>query len=246
MSEKKTLNKGYIVQVQGPIVDVKFSDGTLPQLLNAIEIKLSNGETLVTEVMQHIGDDVARSVAMGPTEGLARGIEAIDTGAPIQVPVGEKTLGRMFNILGNPIDDMPFERESGMVMPIHRLPPSFQEQTTSSEILSAMSVPWHLPAVDTDWHPISSAETFFPSASLHPALPVHQTFESAAPYPDIHTRKQMLPVLLLPAGLPPVTAPAAAQTNRCHPENHRCHRLLPMKVPGLRYQCPLALPDPQK
>lgn len=135
MSEKKTLNKGYIIQVQGPIVDVKFSDGTLPQLLNAIEIKLSNGETLVTEVMQHIGDDVARSVAMGPTEGLARGIEAIDTGAPIQVPVGEKTLGRMFNILGNPIDDMPFERESGMVMPIHRLPPSFQEQTTSSEIL---------------------------------------------------------------------------------------------------------------
>mgnify|MGYP001028248445 FL=1 len=135
MSEKKTLNKGYIVQVQGPIVDVKFSDGTLPQLLNAIEIKLSNGETLVTEVMQHIGDDVARSVAMGPTEGLARGIESIDTGAPIQVPVGEKTLGRMFNILGNPIDDMPFERESGMVMPIHRLPPSFQEQTTSSEIL---------------------------------------------------------------------------------------------------------------
>ena len=135
MSEKKILNKGYIVQVQGPIVDVKFSDGTLPQLLNAIEIKLSNGETLVTEVMQHIGDDVARSVAMGPTEGLARGIEAIDTGAPIQVPVGEKTLGRMFNILGNPIDDMPFERESGMVMPIHRLPPSFQEQTTSSEIL---------------------------------------------------------------------------------------------------------------
>ena len=135
MSEKKTLNKGYIVQVQGPIVDVKFSDGTLPQLLNAIEIKLSNGEKLVTEVMQHIGDDVARSVAMGPTEGLARGIEAIDTGAPIQVPVGEKTLGRMFNILGNPIDDMPFERESGMVMPIHRLPPSFQEQTTSSEIL---------------------------------------------------------------------------------------------------------------
>lgn len=135
MSEKKTLNKGYIVQVQGPIVDVKFSDGTLPQLLNAIEIKLSNGETLVTEVMQHIGDDVARSVAMGPTEGLARGIEAIDTGAPIQVPVGEKTLGRMFNILGNPIDDMPFERESGMVMSIHRLPPSFQEQTTSSEIL---------------------------------------------------------------------------------------------------------------
>ena len=135
MSEKKTLNKGYIVQVQGPIVDVKFSDGTLPQLLNAIEIKLSNGETLVTEVMQHIGDDVARSVAMGPTEGLARGIEAIDTGAPIQVPVGEKALGRMFNILGNPIDDMPFERESGMVMPIHRLPPSFQEQTTSSEIL---------------------------------------------------------------------------------------------------------------
>ena len=135
MSEKKTLNKGYIVQVQGPIVDVKFSDGTLPQLLNAIEIKLSNGETLVTEVMQHICDDVARSVAMGPTEGLARGIEAIDTGAPIQVPVGEKTLGRMFNILGNPIDDMPFERESGMVMPIHRLPPSFQEQTTSSEIL---------------------------------------------------------------------------------------------------------------
>mgnify|MGYP006964172247 CR=1 FL=1 len=111
-------------------------------------------------------------------------------------------------------------------------------QTTSSEILSAMSVPRHLPAVDTDWHPISSAETFLPIRQLTSCAASAPTFESAVPYPDIHTRKQMLPVLLLPAGLPPVTAPAAAQTNRCHPEIidviDFCH-----ESSGLRYQCPL-------
>ena len=136
MNQKKTSEKsGHIVQVQGPIVDVKFADGTLPPLLNAIEIDLGEGRRLVTEVMQHIGDDVARTVAMGPTEGLARGLVCRDTGSPIKVPVGPATLGRMFNILGDPIDEMEFTRRPETEKPIHRLPPAFKDQQTSSEIL---------------------------------------------------------------------------------------------------------------
>ena len=106
---KKTLDQdktGILVQAVGPVIDVRFADKRLPDILDALEIPLPNGGKLVTEVMQHIGDDVVRSVAMGPTDGLTRGMEVINTGAPIQVPVGDKTLGRMFNVLGNPIDGL--------------------------------------------------------------------------------------------------------------------------------------------
>ncbi len=136
---KKTLDQdkiGILVQAVGPVIDVRFADKRLPDILDALEIPLPDGGKLVTEVMQHIGDDVVRSVAMGPTDGLTRGMEVINTGAPIQVPVGDKTLGRMFNVLGNPIDGLgdedfrDIERAS-----IHRNPPSFSEQTVNKEIL---------------------------------------------------------------------------------------------------------------
>lgn len=136
---KKTLDQdkiGTLVQAVGPVIDVRFADAKLPDILDALEIPLPNGGKLVTEVMQHIGDDVVRSVAMGPTDGLTRGMQVINTGAPISVPVGDKTLGRMFNVLGDPIDgkgDEDFkdcERDS-----IHRNPPSFAEQTVNKEIL---------------------------------------------------------------------------------------------------------------
>ena len=99
--EKKVL--GTIKQVVGPIVDVQFKDQHLPELLTALKIPL-NGNELTVEVMQHIGDDAVRCVSMGPTEGLVRGMEVISTEAPISVPVGKETLGRMFNVLGEPID----------------------------------------------------------------------------------------------------------------------------------------------
>ena len=99
-------NIGTVVQIMGPVMDVRFKNGNLPALLNAIEVY--NGETKLTaEVAQHIGDDVVRCVAMSSTDGFQRGIEAIDTGKPISVPVGEECLGRMFNLLGRPIDNMP-------------------------------------------------------------------------------------------------------------------------------------------
>ena len=98
------INKGTVIQVQGPVLDIRFSDDQLPQLLSAIEIP--NGDkTIVAEVAQHIGDNVVRCVAMSSTDGLQRGVEAIDTGAPISVPVGEECLGRVFNLLGQPIDN---------------------------------------------------------------------------------------------------------------------------------------------
>ncbi len=127
-------NNGIVVQVIGPIVDVQFAKGKLPALLTALNIELDNDKVLVLEVLQHIGDDVVRSVSMGATEGLVRGMKVINTNNPISVPVGEKTLGRMFNILGEPIDGkeklVDVER-----MPIHRKAPSFKEQSTSSKIL---------------------------------------------------------------------------------------------------------------
>ena len=91
-SGKVLLNEGTIVMVQGPVIDVRFDEGHLPNLLNAIEIPLPDGKKLISEVMQHIGDDVTRTVSMGPTEGLYRGMKAYDTGCPIKVPVGQKTL----------------------------------------------------------------------------------------------------------------------------------------------------------
>ena len=128
-----TKNKGTVVQIMGPVMDIRFENGNLPELLNAIEV--FNGDDKITvEVAQHVGDDVVRCVAMASTDGLQRGIEAIDTGKPIAVPVGEECLGRMFNLLGKPIDNMPapvtVER-----WPIHRAAPSYDEQESTTEIL---------------------------------------------------------------------------------------------------------------
>ncbi|NLZ15326.1 MAG: F0F1 ATP synthase subunit beta [Erysipelotrichaceae bacterium] len=124
---------GIVRQVVGPIVDVQFKNQTLPELLTALIIPLKEGKSLTIEVMQHIGDDVVRCVSMGPTEGLTRDIEVISTGAPISVPVGRETLGRMFNVLGEPIDDKPALTENKKVS-IHRQPPKFKEQSTKVEI----------------------------------------------------------------------------------------------------------------
>ena len=104
-------NVGKIVQVIGPVVDIRFSDEDLPNLLNAIEID-NHGKRLVVEVAQHIGDDTVRCVAMGSTDGLVRGMEAIDTKDSIKVPVGKETLGRLFNVLGEPIDEKGEDRKS--------------------------------------------------------------------------------------------------------------------------------------
>ncbi len=127
------LRKGKIIQAVGPIIDVKFDDNHLPSLLTALEVN-NNGKRLVLEVAQHIGDDIIRAVAMGATEGLVRGQEVIDTNAPISVPVGEKTLGRMFNVLGDPIDEIEAPKDVKR-MPIHRESPKFKEQNVSNEIL---------------------------------------------------------------------------------------------------------------
>ncbi len=125
---------GKIVQVIGPVVDVMFENGELPELMYAIEIPLTDGEPLIVEVAQHIGDERVRCVAMGSTDGLVRGMDAIDTKAAISVPVGEKVLGRMFNVLGRPIDGMENLKDIPQ-MPIHRNAPAFDEQQTSAEML---------------------------------------------------------------------------------------------------------------
>lgn len=125
-------NIGKIIQIQGPIVDVRFTSH-MPELLTAIDIPLTKGGKLVVEVAQHIGDDICRCVSMGSTDGLVRGMDALDTGAPISVPVGNETLGRMFNVLGEPIDGL--EEVHAKRHPIHRNPPEFKDQTTESVIL---------------------------------------------------------------------------------------------------------------
>lgn len=131
---KALSNVGKVVQVIGPVVDVLF-ENELPSLLNAIDIPLADGKKLVVEVAQHVGDDHIRCIAMGSTDGLVRGMEAIDTGAPIQVPVGKEVLGRMFNVLGDEIDELPPLENSVKRMPIHRDAPAFDEQQTGTEIL---------------------------------------------------------------------------------------------------------------
>ena len=129
-------NVGKIVQVIGPVVDILFESNELPKLLTAIDISLGEGkESLVCEVAQHIGDDRVRTIAMGSTDGLVRGMDALDTGAPISVPVGKDVLGRMFNVLGREIDEKGALPESVKRMPIHRKAPSFDEQQTSAEVL---------------------------------------------------------------------------------------------------------------
>ncbi len=126
-------NIGKVVQIIGAVVDVQYTKENLPNLLNAIEIEL-NGTTLTCEVAQHIGDDVVRCIAMGSTDGLVRGVDAVDTGAPISVPVGKATLGRIFNLLGDPVDNKPAP-ETEERWAIHREPPSYEEQTASNEVL---------------------------------------------------------------------------------------------------------------
>jgi len=132
---KQNQVKGKIVQAVGPIVDVSFKDQHLPELLTALVVQVNETTTLTLEVAQHVGDDIVRAVAMGPTEGLVRGMEVISLEKPIEVPVGRKTLGRMFNVLGNPIDglgDEDFINEKKMS--IHRNPPQFKDQAVKTEI----------------------------------------------------------------------------------------------------------------
>ncbi|MBQ5330047.1 MAG: F0F1 ATP synthase subunit beta [Oscillospiraceae bacterium] len=126
-------NYGKVVQVIGAVVDIRFDKDSLPNLLNAVEIDL-NGSKLVCEVEQHIGDDVVRCVAMSSTDGLRRETPAYNTGSPITVPVGKETLGRIFNLLGEPVDNGEPVKTTKR-MPIHRAAPSYEEQTVSNEIL---------------------------------------------------------------------------------------------------------------
>ena len=126
-------NIGKVVQIVGAVVDVRFEKDSLPDLLNAIEID-NKGEKLVVEVAQHIGDDIVRCITMGSTDGLVRGIDAVDTGKAISVPVGKETLSRMFNLLGEPVDNLPAP-ETKERWEIHREPPTYEEQSASNEIL---------------------------------------------------------------------------------------------------------------
>src|SRR5699024_8694551 len=126
-------NIGKIVQVIGPIVDIRFEEDNLPNLLNAVEIETKSGDTLIVEVAQHVGDDIVKCISMGSTDGLIRGMEAKDTGEPIAVPVGKATLGRLFNVLGETIDEKE-ELKDVERHPIHREAPSFEEQETSREM----------------------------------------------------------------------------------------------------------------
>ena len=127
-------NVGKITQIIGAVLDVKFMEGHLPEINDAIEIQRKDGGKLTVEVSQHLGDDTVRCIAMGPTDGLVRGMDAVATGGPISVPVGEATLGRMFNVLGEPIDEVEAPKDVEY-MPIHRKAPAFEEQATSTEML---------------------------------------------------------------------------------------------------------------
>ena len=131
MAEK---NIGKITQVIGAVLDVKYAEGHLPQINEAIEILRKDGSRLVVEVAQHLGDDIVRCIAMGPTDGLVRGMDAVATGASISVPVGENTLGRIFNVLGEPIDEKPAPTDVEYE-PIHKKAPAFEEQSTETELL---------------------------------------------------------------------------------------------------------------
>ena len=127
-------NIGKITQIIGAVIDIKFPEGNLPEINDAIEITTKEGNRLVVEVSQHLGDDTVKCIAMGPTDGLVRGMDAVATGAAIKVPVGEATLGRIFNVLGEPIDEIEAPKDVEY-MPIHRKAPSFEEQATSTEML---------------------------------------------------------------------------------------------------------------
>lgn len=127
-------NTGAVVQIIGPVLDIKFAADSLPKLLNAITIKGENDEIVTVEVAQHIGQDTVRCISMQSTDGLVRGMQAVDTGAPISVPVGPQNLGRIFNLLGQPVDNKP-EVETEERWPIHRAAPSYEDQQSTTEIL---------------------------------------------------------------------------------------------------------------
>ncbi|MGL5478817.1 MAG: F0F1 ATP synthase subunit beta, partial [Clostridium sp.] len=127
-------NVGKVVQVVGPVVDIKFDTESLPNIYNAIEIDMGE-HMLITEVEQHIGDDIVRTIAMEATEGLKRGIKAVDTGHPISVPVGKCVLGRLFNVLGKEIDgEIAGDVDATEFYPIHRSAPSFEDQSVQPEM----------------------------------------------------------------------------------------------------------------
>ncbi len=130
MSEKHI---GEVVQVIGPVLDIRFAHDELPALLNAIEID-NQGEQLIAEVAQQTGDNTVRCIAMNSTDGLVRGVKAVDTGGPITVPVGEECLGRVFNLLGDPVDNTPAP-ETEARWAIHRPAPAYEDQTPATEIL---------------------------------------------------------------------------------------------------------------
>ena len=126
-------NKGKILQITGAVVDVKFEEGHLPRILNALSIKRKDGTDLVLETAQHLGQGVVRTIAMDSTDGLVRGESVTDSGKPISVPVGQETLGRMFDVLGNPIDQKG-DVKNKVTSPIHRSAPAQESLTTSSEM----------------------------------------------------------------------------------------------------------------
>ena len=127
-------NVGKIAQVIGTVVDVKFDTDSVPEILNALKVKLESGKEITLEVAQHIGLDTVRCIAMADTQELKRGVEVVDTGAPISVPVGKNSLGRMFNVLGDAIDGKQNVDKKEQHLPIHRKPPAFKEQSTKAEI----------------------------------------------------------------------------------------------------------------
>ena len=128
------MNKGKLTQIIGAVIDIKFAEGNLPEINEAVTIATKEGTQLTVEVAQHLGDDTVRCIAMGPTDGLVRGMEAVATGSAIMVPVGENTLGRIFNVLGQPIDNKEAPTDV-KYYPIHRKAPDFEEQSTESEML---------------------------------------------------------------------------------------------------------------
>ncbi|MEL6944321.1 MAG: F0F1 ATP synthase subunit beta, partial [Bacteroidota bacterium] len=130
-------NIGRVKQVIGPVIDVEFSDAnsTLPEILNALEIKRENGETLVLEVQQHLGEDSVRAIAMDSTDGLTRGTQVEDTGKAIAMPVGDQIRGRLFNVVGEPIDGIGAIEKGDNARPIHAKPPTYEELSTSTEVL---------------------------------------------------------------------------------------------------------------
>ena len=126
-------NVGSVTQIIGPVLDIEFASGNLPKVYNAIDIKMDSGEIVVCEVQQLLGDNKVRAVSMSSTDGMKRGIEAVDTGAPISVPVGAPTLGRIFNILGQPVDEMgPVDKSE--TLPIHRSAPAFTDLETKPSV----------------------------------------------------------------------------------------------------------------